>query len=964
MNRTYQQFADRLAEFIPADRLITDPLRTLAYGTDASFYRLIPQIVVRVETEQEVARILRIARQDSIPVTFRAAGTSLSGQAITDSVLIQLGDGWSGHRLLNDAAQISLQPGVIGAQANRYLAPFNRKIGPDPASINAAKIGGIAANNASGMCCGTAQNSYRTLASMKLILADGTRLDTADSASREQFAASHGELLEQLRALGQQTRANSELAERIRHKYRLKNTTGYALNALIDFEDPYEILQHLMIGSEGTLGFIAEITYNTVPEHPHKASAMIFFDDVETCCRAVATLKPTPVSAVELIDRAGLRSIETKPGMPDFIQTLGEDAAALLVETRGADETELQTKVETISAALTPYPTVRPLSFTTDPAEYNQYWAIRKGLFPAVGAVRQTGTTVIIEDVAFPVEQLAEAVHDLHHIFAELHYDEALIFGHALEGNLHFVFTQSFDTQAEIDRYEQLMDRVADMVVGKYDGSLKAEHGTGRNMAPYVEQEWGPQAYALMWQIKELFDPLNLINPGVLLNDNKQVHLQNLKPLPPADPLVDKCIECGFCEPSCPSKALTLTPRQRIVIRREIARLQALCTTEKSTELSTDERRDNEKRLKQLCKDYGYQGLDTCAGCGLCSIACPVGINTGDLTRAMRNERNAKHQDKAQWLADNFGKVANASRIAFKLADATHGLIGSKAMSAITGSARALSGGTVQQWTPSMPTAAPQIQPLSGLRASTFRSDNKVVYLPSCASRTMGPQRGSDDKPLVEATVSLLNKAGFEAIYPDNLDALCCGMPFKSKGMFDAAQSKARETEAALLKASNNGEYPILSDTSPCTLQLTEGQKGKGLDSRLQLFEPIRFIEQFILDQAELEPQTQPIALHITCSSTRMGLGDAMQRIAHACAEQVIVPEEISCCGFAGDKGFSTPELNASALRTLKDSLPDGCIEGFSTSRTCEIGLSHHSGIEYKSIVYLVERSIRPRQSG
>ncbi|TYL46523.1 FAD-binding and (Fe-S)-binding domain-containing protein [Marinomonas sp. IMCC 4694] len=916
---------------IDESRLIQDPLRTLAYGTDASFYRLIPQLVVRVDNEDEVRLVLKEARERSLPVTFRAAGTSLSGQAVTDSILMQLSDNWKGHRVHQHGHRISLQPGVIGARANQILAPFQRKIGPDPASINACMIGGIAANNASGMCCGTAQNSYHTVQSARLIFADGSLLDTADESSRLAFRVCHGPLLETLTRLSKNVQANAALAEKIRHKYRLKNTTGYSLNSLTDFDDPFDILLHLMIGSEGTLGFISEVTYDTVVDHPTKAAAMIFFDDMETTCRAVMALKTSPVAAVELIDRAGLRAVEGKPGMPEALASLGDNAAGLLVDVRAENGHALEANLALVVAALNGQRTLNAIEFTQDKALYDSYWKIRKGLFPAVGAVRPVGTTVIIEDVAFPIEQLAEGVLELQSVFQKHGYREAILFGHALEGNLHFVFTQGFDDPKEITRYEQLMDEVAQLVAVKYKGSLKAEHGTGRNMAPYVELEWGKEAYDIMWEIKGAFDPLGLLNPDVVLSRNANLHVQNLKPMPKANDKVDTCIECGFCESSCPSKSVTLTPRQRIVIWREIQGLMASG--------------DQPERLAELKKDYDYQGVDTCAGCGLCSMQCPVGINTGDLTREIRHDR---HPDSkvGYWVADHFSGVTKSAKTGLSVAHAARGLIGNGGMKAVTSVMNKVSGGAVPKWHNSMPTAASAIP-----RHQLNGTHKEVVYFPSCATRMMGAGPNATDKRSVMTVMfSVLEKAGYNVIVPKGIESQCCGMAFHSKGQFGAAKQKSSELNALLLKASDNGRIPIICDVSPCTLRMQES-----LDDCLALHEQVSFLSTHVMPTIRIAKKLDKMALHVTCSTTRMGLADSFVQLAHQLADEVVIPPDITCCGFAGDKGFSTPELNASALKTLAKAV-EGCEVGYSNSRTCEIGLSEHSGIEYQSIVYLVDQ--------
>ncbi|TRX74138.1 FAD-binding and (Fe-S)-binding domain-containing protein [Pseudomonas mangiferae] len=921
---------------IPRERRFDDPLSTLAFGTDASFYRLIPKLVVRVESEAEVAELLSLAHAERVPVTFRAAGTSLSGQAISDSVLIVLGDAWNGRDIRDDGARIRLQSGVIGAQANAWLAPYGRKIGPDPASINAAKIGGIVANNSSGMCCGTAQNTYHTLAGMRLLLADGTLLDTEDRASVTAFRARHGALLAQLAALGRQTRADEALAQRIRHKYRLKNTTGLSLNALVDYEEPLDILTHLMVGSEGTLGFISAVTYDTVPEHPHKATALVVFPDVETCCQAVPVLKRQPVSAVELLDRRSLRSVQAMQGMPAWVRELSAGACALLIESRAATADDLDAQLAAIRASLAAFPVEKQVDFSQDPAVYNQLWRIRKDTFPAVGAVRETGTTVIIEDVTFPVERLADGVNRLIELFERHRYDEAIIFGHALEGNLHFVFTQGFDSPEQVRRYQAFMDDVAQLVAVEFGGSLKAEHGTGRNMAPFVELEWGHDAYQLMWTLKRLLDPRGILNPDVVLSEDPQIHLKNLKPLPAADPIVDKCIECGFCEPVCPSNGLTLTPRQRIVMWRD---LQARTRRGEDT--------------GALHEAYRYQGLETCAATGLCAQRCPVGINTGELVRKLRGQ-DAHHAGAADWFAGHFATTLRGARLTLRAADSARRLLGAPRLARTSAALRRLSGNRLPQWSPAMPQATQPLR-LQPLPATDARP--RVVYLAACVSRAMGPAAGDAERmPLMEKTRALLEKGGYQVVVPAAGDALCCGQPFASKGYADQAAAKRQELVDALLEASRGGLDPIYCDTSPCTLRLLQ----EGLDPRLDLYDPVRFIRTHLLERLEIVPEDRPVAVHVTCSTQHLGESQALIDLARRCSTQVVVPEGIHCCGFAGDKGFTTPELNAHALRRLRQAVQH-CDEGISTSRTCEIGLSQHGGIDYHGLVYLVDRVSRPK---
>ncbi|HWR94698.1 MAG TPA: FAD-binding and (Fe-S)-binding domain-containing protein [Flavobacterium sp.] len=693
---SFQKFKENLSPFIDSKRVLDSPLLTLAYGTDASFYRLIPKIVILAHNEAEVIEIIKQANLLDIALTFRAAGTSLSGQAITDSVLVVATHGWKKIELLENNQKIKLEPGIVGARANTFLAPHGLKIGPDPASIGAAMIGGIVANNASGMCCGTAQNSYQTIAEIRIILNDGTVLDTANSENVMAFQKSKMALIQEIESLRDAIQNDESLYHLIKNKFKIKNTTGYSINAFVDYQDPIEIIKHLMVGSEGTLAFISNVTFKTVIDEKHKSCSLLIFNTIQDACNATVLLKSSPVAAVELLDRESIRSVENDQDAPKYFKKLPDSACALLIECRDNDLTVLQQKQEAIRSQIQSIPTYTDYQFTSDPKQYYFNWKARKGLLPTVGGMRKNGTSVIIEDVAFPLNHLADACMALKDLFKKYEYQDAVLFGHALEGNLHFVFSQDFSNQDEVDRYEKLMSDLAILVVDQFNGSLKAEHGTGRNMAPFVEKEWGSKAYEIMKRIKTIFDPHNKINPDVLINPDPKGHLKNLKPLPESHAIVDKCMECGFCEPYCVSEGLTLSPRQRIVIAREISQLEVS--------------NDDPQRLAAILKDVSYQLDETCATDGLCALACPVNIDTGKFVKTWRaRELNTGSKKMAAYISANMAETTAILRMGLKIVDFFHSILGTKIMMTLSNGFHFITFGKVPKWIPEMPKGANKI---------------------------------------------------------------------------------------------------------------------------------------------------------------------------------------------------------------------------------------------------------------
>lgn len=1003
-SKNYEQLLQELKLFLPSERIYTDELRTLAWGTDASFYRLTPRIVIRSDNEKEVSQIVKACYNHHIPFTFRAAGTSLSGQSLSDSVLIVAGKSWEEYHVSADRNTITMQPGLLGGRVNSILKPFGRVLPPDPASVNSAMIGGIVCNNGSGMNCGVHANSDRMLCSARIILADGTLLDTGNEESKKQFRQTHPDFISNIEQLRDDVRSNKTLADRIKKKYSIKNVTGLNLRPLTAYDDPFDIIAHSIVGSEGTLAFLAEVTMKTLHEYPFRATAMVYFHTMVESCHAVVALKQLKapvqnlemsaedlmVKSAEMLDYLSLASVND----PVFLQYKKDvdagkvegvapgdyhNLTAILTETKAMSQEELDHNVSTITDTLKSFNLYQPFSFTDDPEVYGKYWTMRAGIFPTVGGMRPAGTSCLIEDVAFPVEDLPEATVKMQQIIHDHGYDEGCIYGHAFEGNYHFILNQSFKEPEEVTRYSDMMHEIIKLVKS-YDGSLKAEHGTGRNMAPFVKYEWGDDAFATMRRLKEIFDPEGLLNPGVIFNDNPDCFIENLKHLPELDydfsqlpdnkedalkmqsPMstteetikgvrrANKCIECGFCERNCLTCGLTLSSRTRIATQREISYLK---NSGKAGDL------ERARRLEQL---YRYYGEQTCAADGLCATSCPMHINTADLTHLLR--QISSNQSKIKYPVGKAGakhmpECETAVKGLLTAANLAHTVIGTKAMSTICETAHKTG---LPLWTPAMPKPNHiDKKQLAGRNTAVDAArkgddvDQKVVYFPSCLNQTMGLSKDAPVKETVSQEIcKVLNRAGYEVIFPDKMNHLCCGQIWESKGMMDIADRKTAELEEALWKASEGGRYPVICDQSPCLHRMRK------LITRMKLYEPVEFIIKYVQQHLTFHPVNRTVAVHITCSMREMGLGDELISLAEKCATQVVVPEGVGCCGFAGDKGFNRPEMNKYALRHLKPEITKHhAVVGYSNSRTCEIGLQYHSGIPYMSIVYLVDEATR-----
>ncbi|OON72439.1 FAD-binding and (Fe-S)-binding domain-containing protein [Streptomyces tsukubensis] len=936
-----------LVALLGTDKVLSKVSDLVRYASDASPYRFLPQVVVVPETVGEVAAVLAYAHSHSREVVFRAAGTSLNGQAQGEDILVDVRHHWAGIEVLDGGARARIAPGTTIVRANTTLSRHGRVLGPDPASAIACTVGGVVANNASGMTAGTTRNSYRLVDSLTFVLPSGTVVDTGAPDADERLAAAEPELCAGLLSVKAEIEADPALVARIRAKYEIKNTNGYRLDAFLDGATPAAILRGLMVGSEGTFGFISEVVFDTLPLDREVSTALLFFPSLPAAAAAVPLFNEAGAIAVELMDGNTLRASTSVKGVPADWAELPKSTTALLVEFRAPDKAAQEEYERVAEGVLEGLELVAPVDsvtneFTRDAKTVGGYWKARKAFVTAVGGARPSGTTLITEDFAVPPARLAEACEALLELQTRHGFDAAVA-GHAAHGNLHFLLAFDAAKPADVARYAAFMDEFCASTVERFDGSLKAEHATGRNIAPFLELEWGPRATELMWRTKQIIDPAGVLAPRVVLDRDPEAHLRGLKTIPQVELIADPCIECGFCEPTCPSHDLTTTPRQRIVLRREMMRQS-----------------DGSPVEANLLDSYGYDAVDTCAGDSTCALACPVGIDTGAMMKEFRHQRHSPREERIAGLtAKDFKAVEAGARLA--VASAEH--ISDRLLTAVTrGARKAVRPDLVPEWLPEIPAAAARRLP------RTSRTKATAVYYPACVNRIFGGPEGPYEPSLAQAVVALADRAERPVWIPEDVGGTCCATIWHSKGYDTGNAVMANRIVEAAWGWTGGGRLPLVVDASSCTLGIAHEvvpyltDDNKELHAELTVVDSVVWAAEELLPRLTVHRTVGSAVLHPTCSMQHLGDVEQLRAVAEACADEVVIPDDVGCCAFAGDRGMLHEELTRSATAKEAAEVTSRDFDAhLSANRMCEVGMDHATGDRgYYSVLMELERATRP----
>ncbi|MCD6146241.1 MAG: FAD-binding oxidoreductase [Methanosarcinales archaeon] len=825
----------------------TDTPTLYCYSTDASIYQIIPSAVVCPVDASDVSLCVTAARKLGIPVTARTAGTNLAGSCLGEGIILDLSKNMNNITGIHEKDGeffVDVQPGVIVDSLQAYLKEKGLFLPSDPSSSEICMIGGNLGTKASGARAVKYGTTDHYVTDVEFVSAEGEIVDTALEKTIPDRISSR------LSALKERLLSDGDVITRLESKKGIKTASGYNIRALLDYERISDIIAHLMSGSVGTLGIFTRIRLKVLPIVSGTSISAIYFRNLYDAGDAVQYIKKLDPVKIEMMDSISLAIVGSEHDMD-----IPANACALFVEFEGDDR---RSRIDDLERLINEkYDTYRIFSESDDEKVQERIWAVRKALVPTLTNYDEhIKPDAFIDDVAVAVSDLAPLIGDLHRIFEEYNIISA-IYGHAGSGNLHIRPMLNLNDQKNIDLLPELVNRVYETVF-KYNGTMTGEHGMGRLRTMFLEKEWGEQIYNYMRQIKEIFDPDDILNPDVMFSDR---HItEDIKyPAKYVNKFEERCINCGYCKSVCPIST-TLKGESGSRCFLQLVRFRNLDNP------TPDE------------SHHAQQMLHTCLGCLRCATRCPSHASVGELLFSQKNPPFYIRRTMRAWAHDStrFRRYAwFAGRIA-------------------SSAARIMFDRNLPK---------PRKKPLAFKDIMQNPDAPNVAVFVGCASMFL------DDR-VFDSMVRVLTASGFNVFVPEQQ---CCGLPMIEEGMYDLVKETAR---ANVIAFSDEKYDAIVTACASCTMMLkrfgellADDELGDAAARVSSITYDIgeflvRFADDRLFSGKKLDIRA---AYHNPCHLDAAGVkgGEILERIVSDSVELVD-----GCCGGAGVYGFLHSDIS------------------------------------------------------
>jgi FAD/FMN-containing dehydrogenase/Fe-S oxidoreductase len=899
-----------LQQAVAPARVLSDFSAITAYSIDAGIYKIPPQAIVLIESENDMEKVLAYARKHKVPLTARSGGTNLTGNAIGEGIILEFS---RYNRILEtryNEKWARVEPGVVYAELNSRLARNRWMFAPDPSSGEVCKIGGMLGNNSAGahaLKYGTVKDN---VLEMELLLASGNRISareyTLDDPAFKILLKDNPPLAGVLKLIQENIPLILEKKKKVS-----KNSSGYNLFALAEgLQNGLFPLHQLFIGSEGTLALTIEAKIKLVSCPVQTGTALIYFKSLFEMSQAVQELLKLAPSALEMMDRNTLNLVgRHRFGIP------ADAEALLLVEF---DES-VNRKMEKVRLVMANYPLSAPMAEAYDPEKQAGLWKARKAINPALYQYDARKKPIhFVDDVVVPVDRIPELIPYLEKMFEEKNVAVA-IYGHIGDGNAHINPLLDLNDPEDFSKMVFLYQEIHNAVLSRFNGSLCGEHGDGRVRAEFLKALYGPELYALFQDVKRLLDPDNILNPGVKLSDTPFTEMIDY------ERYAKSCATCGKCNAVCP--VYDAAGEESNGARGWFHILTA--------------------------QDYSYEKagrvVEACLNCKSCRSACPAGIDVSELILKKR----AEHPNPVAKAIFSFQARERLFKVFLKGVAWTQPFWDNRIGRMLI---EFISIPLLGKLAPTARIPAEMTLPrfskkhLRERYAELTGSNSPVAYFHGCAANYFNDGVG-------DSIIRLLRRNGIEPALPPQR---CSGTPIQTYGLIDQVKENALFNIESLSRFEK-----VITGCASCTLMLKEYSslfpEGENHGRAVRLASKIVHISEFILRDLRLQvPETgrvkKKVTYHSSCHLRAAGVskepGELLRQNPNI--DFVEMADADRCAGGAGTFCIKNPKQSAEIFKRKERGILDSGAEIVATScPACMIQLQNGlkgKGVEVKHI--------------